>query len=245
MNNKVLITDDEKAVRTILKKSIERIHGYEVVGEAENGNEALRLVESLKPDIVFLDVEMPAMGGIECAKRIADINPKIYIIFATAHQEYMPEAFEVYAFDYLVKPFKIERLRKTLERVNMVSRSIVNNMEIKNPLLSGSVKRLVIKNREGTSYIDTEDIIVIQRENKSTAIYTINDKYITSESLTDLGQRLDSRIFFRSHKSYVINLTKIHKIYPYGRWTYIIKFRDTNLDALITHEKNEELQKMF
>lgn len=242
---KVLIADDDKGMRLVLKKALSKVEGFEIIGEAEDGNAALCFSESLKPDVIFMDVEMPFLNGIECAKRIMDINPKTIIIFATAHEEYMPDAFEVYAFDYLVKPFKLDRINQTLERIKSLSINY-NEQPVKQIGNPGKVlDKLIVKNKEGISFINMNEIILIQREDRSTAIYTTNEKYITSDSLSELEARLDSSIFFRSHKSYIINLLLIHKIYPYGRWTYVVKLRNTDKDALLTYERYEELQKLF
>jgi two-component system LytT family response regulator len=174
-----------------------------------------------------------------------DINPKTIIIFATAHEEYMSDAFEVYAFDYLVKPFKLERINQTLERIKSLSAHL-NEQPLKQIGKPNRIlEKLVIKNKDGISFIDMNEIILIQREDRSTAIYTMDDKYITSDSLSDLEERLDSSIFFRSHKSYIINLLMIQKIYSYGRWTYVLKLKNTDKDALLTHERYEKLQKIF
>ena len=114
---RVLVADDEEIMRGIMRKIIQMVDGFTVVGEAEDGEDALAKVESLKPDVVFLDVEMPKINGIDCARSIQDMNPFITVIFATAYDGYMSDAFEVYAFDYLVKPFKMERVIQTLERI--------------------------------------------------------------------------------------------------------------------------------
>ena len=102
---RVLIADDNDAMRLIEKKMIARVEGFELVGEARDGLECIELVEQLRPQIVFLDVEMPGKTGVEAARIIQDMDPSIILIFATAHDQYMGDAFEVYAFDYLVKPF--------------------------------------------------------------------------------------------------------------------------------------------
>ena len=104
---RVLVADDEEAMRGIMRMIIQKVDGFTVAGEAADGEEALAKVESLKPDVVFLDVEMPKINGIDCARSIQDMNPFITVIFATAYDGYMSDAFEVYAFDYLVKPFKM------------------------------------------------------------------------------------------------------------------------------------------
>jgi two-component system LytT family response regulator len=242
---KVLICDDELGMRIILKKAIEKIEGFQVVGEAADGESALSLVESLRPQVVFMDVEMPKIDGLECAKRIMDINPKIIIIFATGHNEFMSEAFQLYAFDYIIKPFKIERVFQTLERVKALS-SLKNEQEIFKIIRSEKgLDKILIKNKEGISFIDVNNIIIIQREERSTVIYTADGSYITSEGLSELEQRLDRTQFFRSHKSYIVNLSMLNKIYPDGRWTYLIKLKNTDKDALLTHDKYAELKDYF
>ena len=118
MNNiRILIADDAPGMRTVMRKLAEKAEGYELVGEAENGVQLIELYDQTRPDVVLMDVEMPEMTGIECAKVIQDRNPRTILVFATAHEQYMRSAFEVYAFDYLVKPFKLERAMNTLSRI--------------------------------------------------------------------------------------------------------------------------------
>ncbi|MTI48399.1 MAG: response regulator transcription factor [Firmicutes bacterium] len=232
-------------MRLIIKKIIDKQENFKLVGEAENGKVALKLVEDYNPDVIFLDIEMPEVSGIECAKKIVDINPKASIIFATAHEQFMSDAFELYAFDYLIKPFKIDRVYKTLRKIKNLN--LEKEYDIRNIRESSekSVEKLIIKNKEGMNFIDKDDIVLVQRENRSTVIYTLNNRYVTSEGLGHLEERLEERIFFRSHRSYIINISKINKIEPYGRWTYIVKFKGTDMDALITHEKYEELENII
>ena len=118
---RVVIADDEEGMRMILRKMIARAEGFTLCAEATNGLQVLDLVEQHKPHVCFLDVEMPGMTGLECAKAIQDTDPHTIIVFATAHDDYMAQAFEVYAFDYMVKPFKLERVMKTLERIREVT----------------------------------------------------------------------------------------------------------------------------
>lgn len=244
---KVLIADDEAGMRLLLRKVVEKNNGYKVVGEAADGNSAVSLAEKLNPDVIFMDVEMPGMNGIECAKKIQDINPRVIIIFATGYEEYMPEAFELYAFDYITKPFNIQRINQTLNRITSLYDNQKENIQI-SPLYQNKsgLGKIIIRNREGFSLIDEEDIILIQRENRSTVIYTSDgQRYVTSEGLSELEERLDKNLFIRTHKSYIINISMVYKIYPYGRWTHVAKLRNTDLDALITHDKFEEIQKRF
>lgn len=245
MSMKVIIVDDEVGIRKLLRKIIEQNTGFEVVGESDNLVDAVTLFTKTKAEVVFMDIEINGASGLECAKIIADLEPKTKIIFATAHSEYMSNAFEVYAFDYLVKPFHIERVNQTLERIKALTETVKNDELDKIVRYERGLDRLLVKGKESMSFIDMKDIILIQRENSSTVIYTKLDSFITSASLSDIETKLDPEQFMRSHKSYLINVSQIKKIEPYGRWTYIVTFKDLNKDALMTTEKFDEIKKRF
>jgi len=243
---RILIADDDPGMRTVMRKLAEKAEGYELVGAAEDGEELLELYQETRPDVVLMDVEMPGMTGIECAKVIQDKNPRTVLIFATAHEEYMRSAFEVYAFDYLVKPFRVERAMNTLSRIRerLTERTAVP--EPIRALEKAVAGRMMLKHRDGVSFIDVPSILLIQREERSSVLYLADGKrYVSGDSLSELEQRLPGDTFFRSHKSYIVNLNHIESIAPYGRWTYIVKLRGTERDALITSERFEELQKLF
>jgi two-component system LytT family response regulator len=173
------------------------------------------------------------------------MDPKVKIIFATAHAEYMQEAFELYAFDYLVKPFSLDRVSQTLNRIVSLRQSTHYEPGEKVEQSQTRRDRLLVKGRESMSFISIPDIILIQRENNATVIYTEKDSYVTSASLTELERKLDAEQFLRSHKSYIINLSCISKIEPYGRWTYVVHFQGRKEDALLTAEKFEEIRRRF
>lgn len=246
---RVVIADDEEGMRMILRKLIARAEGFTLCGEAKDGPELLSFVERFKPQVCFLDVEMPGLSGLECAKAIQDTDPRIILIFATAHEDYMAQAFEVYAFDYMVKPFKVERVMKTLERIReALTREPLTQRE--KPRLAAANAaaggRIMLRHRDGVSFVAQADILLIQRENRSTVLYaTGGRRFVTGEALGEIQERLDPSLFFRCHKSYIINLNAIDNITPYGRWTYVVRLTGTDQDALITHEKYEELERMF
>ena len=243
-----LIADDDPGMRLILRKKIQAMEGFMVVGEATDGSEAMALYEKCRPQVVFLDVDMPGKTGIECARLIQDQNPACILIFATAHEEYMGEAFEVYAFDYLVKPFKLDRLEQTLSRIHArMNRAPAAPLAAPRAVeAKKAAGRLMLRHRDGVTFVDISDILLVQREDRTTVIYTKNDgRYVLSETLAETEERLDADMFFRCHKSYIINLRHIKNITPYGRWTYVVQLEGTDHDALITHEKYEELEKKF
>jgi len=242
---RILIADDDPGMRTVMRKLVEKSEGYTLVGVAEDGNQLLELYEETRPDVVLMDVEMPGMTGIECAKVIQDRNPRTVLIFATAHEEYMRSAFEVYAFDYLVKPFRAERALNTLSLIRERLTARAEPAPVR-PAHNAASGRLMLKHRDGLSFVDVPSILLIQREERSSVIYLADGtRYVTGDPLSELEERLPESMFFRSHKSYIVNLNHLDSIAPYGRWTYIVKLRGTDRDALITHERFEALQELF
>lgn len=245
----VLIADDDPGMRLILRKKIQATDGFFVAGEATSGEEAMALYDKLTPQVVFLDVDMPGKTGVECAHLIQDQNPACILIFATGHEEYMGEAFEVYAFDYLVKPFKLDRLEQTLSRIYDRLHRVNAEAAVPSPRPADNKStggRLMLRHKDGVSFVNLEDILLVQREDRATVIYAENGaRYVLSETLSETEARLDPEIFFRCHKGYIINLRRIKNITPYGRWTYVVQLEGTEHDALITHEKYEELEKKF
>ena len=248
---RVVIADDEDGMRMILRKMIAKAGGFTLCGEANNGPDLLRLVEEFKPQVCFLDVEMPGMTGLECAKSIQDTDPRTILVFATAHDDYMAQAFEVYAFDYMVKPFRLERVMKTLERIRTVVGDRAQGqrretLPAPRAAAAAASGRIMIHHKEGVNFVNQADVLLVQRENRSTVLYaTQGRRFETSEALGDVEARLDPKIFFRCHKSYIINLGAVDSITPYGRWTYVVHLTGTDQDALITHDKYEELERMF
>lgn len=251
---RILIADDDAGMRLVMRRLAEKAEGYELVGEAEDGEQLIAMYDRLRPEVVLMDVEMPGMTGIECARAIQDRDPRTVLVFATAHEEYMASAFEVYAFDYLVKPFRVERALQTLERIRdrlrggtgesaAQSLSDVQRVaEAVNPVPG----RMMLKHRDGISFIDVPDIAMVMRENRATVLLMQDGtRYVVSDGMAELDERLPDETFFRTHKSYIVNLNLIESIAPYGRWTYVVKLKGLKDDALITHERFEELQKRF
>lgn len=242
---RVMLIEDEEGMRLLLKKMIERHPEFQVVAECDEIAESVIQFRRQKPEVVFLDIGIKGQNGIECARILCDLDPKVKIIFATAHAEYMPEAFELYAFDYLVKPFDVERMNRTLDRIASLVQPEPYEPEEKIVKPEYRHDKLLVKGKESMSFIPIPEIILIQRENQATVIYTEKDSYVTSVSMAELERRLDPEQFLRSHKSYIINLSRIRKIEPYGRWTYIVHFQGRKEDALLTAEKFEEIRKRF
>lgn len=246
---KVMIIDDEPQIRELLGRMVERQEGYRVVAQCGDFAEAVSAFAHQRPDVVFVDVDLGGADGLSCAKVLTELNPKVKIIFATAHSEYMANAFEIYAFDYLVKPFNMERLKRTLDRIR---RELHGELcqEGKNVPQDRIVQpelhreKLLIRGKERSCLVDVAEIIFAERSDKATNIVTDTECYRTSISLSDLEEKLPKG-FMRCHKSYLVNLSKITRMEPYGRWTYLVRFRGTSETALMTARSYEEVRQMF
>ena len=237
---KVMIVEDEEQIRGILKKMIERTSDCSVVASCGNLASAISEFIKIRPDVVFMDIDLAGESGLDCAKAITEVDPKVKIIFATAHSEYMANAFEIYAFDYLVKPFDLERITKTLERIK--AQGDVKETENSDSKSEQSYEKLVIRGKEEINLIDTKDIIMVERADGMCRIVTKDEVFLTATSLTAIQEKLDPSQFMRCHKSYIIRLSAVRKLEVYGRWTYTVTLKDTSETALMTSEKYNEMK---
>lgn len=234
----VLIVDDNEKMAGILKKAIESQKDFKVKALGADAKSALELFDKYRPEVVFMDIEMPGMSGIDCAKEILIKAPDTYIVFSTAYNEYMGEAFEMYAFDYILKPYKLDRLNTTLLRISgMLKKEPGQNVK--------KLDKLMLKNRDGMSFVDIDEIMLVFREGSRTKILTRQNTYTTNINLSVMVDKLTGDSFMRTHKSYIVNLKYIDKILPYGRWTHVIKLKGLREDALITHEKLQKLEELL
>ncbi|MEW5954889.1 MAG: LytTR family DNA-binding domain-containing protein [Bacillota bacterium] len=241
----VLIAEDDLSMRHVLNRTLSQIPGVEVLGEAADGITALDMVEKLNPRVVFIDIDLPGKNGVELAREICDINPQTILIFATAFDDHTHEAFEVYAFDYLVKPFRLDRIKKTMERIKQQEsqRTPVPTNRFTLPAAEINPARLVVRQKEKLIFLDTRDIVFITRESRKTTIITSKDKVDITESLNSIAARLTGNTFFRSHRAYIVNLNMIREIRPWGKNGYEITFSGTRQTAILAANKAMELEK--
>ena len=236
----VMVVEDEEQIGIILKKMIERTEDCKVVSVSLNFASAISDFIRLRPDVVFMDMDLNGESGLECAKAISEVDPKVKIVFATAHSEYMADAFEIYAFDYLVKPFDLERIGRTLDRIK--SLSVKKETEEKT---DPTYEKLIIRGKEEINLVDIKDIIMIERVDGMSRIVTKDEVYLTSQALSSLEEKLDPEQFIRCHKSYIIRIGAIKKLEVYGRWTYTVTLKDTEDTALMTSAKYDEIKQKF
>lgn len=230
-----LVVDDERPAREELIYILKDIEGIEVIGQASHGKEALELIEKLQPDIVFLDIQMPEMNGMEVARRLINKEYIPKIIFVTAYDQFAVEAFEVNAMDYLLKPISEDRLKQRLEKMILEDekdksidydklKDLIYSMKPDQKVTS---QRISLYQNSRLIPVDIEDIIYITIENRSTVIFSNKGNFDTNYTLNELMDKLDNTIFFRSHKSYIVNLNYIESIDPWFNYTYNIHLKDS------------------
>ncbi|SHJ60741.1 LytR/AlgR family response regulator transcription factor [Tepidibacter formicigenes] len=233
MGVKVLVCDDDKVIRNHIVRAINNIKDIEFIKTAENGVQAVQNIKKGDFDILIIDVDMPHKNGIDAAKEICKVNPDIYIIFVTAFKEYALDAFSIYSLDYILKPFNEKRLLETLSKA-------VENINIKKIAkknLSNNKEKFIFKKSREKYIINLEDIIMFEKNGRITKIYTKDLEVDFYESFYDIEKRL-SMDFFRTHKSYIVNINKVKRIVPHIKSSYQIEFKDNDLKALLS-KKNE------
>jgi DNA-binding LytR/AlgR family response regulator len=242
----VLIAEDDPDMRHVIRKVVEEVEDVRVIGEGGDGLEAIKLIKELSPQVVFVDVDLPGKNGVELAREIFDINPRTFIVFATASSEFRAEAFDVYAFDYLVKPFKMNRVRQTMERIKLVlPGKVVDRPRPNLKNLNKNVSRKqFFRNDSKLVYLNLDDIIYVTKEGRKSTIYFIGGQLETNENLAVLEEQLGGYPFFRSHSGFIVNLKMVKELTPTGRSSYELVMDNTKKKPLMTVVKLKELEEL-
>jgi len=215
---RILIADDEPIARSILREEVGTIAGLEVVGEAENGLGALALIEALRPDLVFLDLEMPVMGGFEVIANLALPEPPSLVI-VTAFDEHAIRAFEAGAIDYLLKPVSRERLLKSVERISRLRAQPAQAAEQARRLANlaettAAVARGKIVGRAGEEYflLDADEVLAFLADGESVWVVTAKRRYLATYSLRAIEDRTRHLPFRRVHRNALVNVNHVRKM---------------------------------
>jgi two-component system LytT family response regulator len=220
MKIKTLLIDDEELARELVKKFLETEPDFEIVGEAEDGFEAIKLINSLKPDLIFLEM-------LELLE-----NPPI-VVFSTAYDQYAIQAFEKNAIDYLLKPFSKDRLLKTLEKVRQAFVSQKNSSKEIQALISNvparedAPKRVVIKNGSKIEMINHEEIYYVESYGDYVWIHSPKGKLLKQKTMKEFEEILGND-FLRIHRSYLVNTTVIQKLELYEKNSYQLLLKNND-----------------
>jgi two-component system LytT family response regulator len=205
---KTIIIDDERLAREEVKRALQKHQEFEIIGEASHVDEAITLIEALKPDILFLDIHMPGKSGFDLLEELTNVPD---VVFTTAYDQYAVKAFEMNALDYLVKPLRDERFSKTIEKVKL---ELSKRVKLETTTLPMHQK-IFIKDGEKCHFIPLTDIHFIESLENYARLYFGSDKVMIKRSLNLLEEKLDPKVFFRVNRSQMINIHYIKEIHPY------------------------------
>jgi two-component system, LytTR family, response regulator len=213
MTLRTLLVDDEEPARERLRRLLAEIGDVEIVGEAEDGEQAMEQIATLTPDVVFLDIQMPACSGMEVAASLAAPRPRI--IFCTAFEEYAVDAFELNAVDYLLKPVNRARLNKALSRVRGITADADRAID-RVARAEGSPTRFLARRGATFLVVPASDVLYFLSEGGLTKLQAAGQHYWMSPSLNDLESRLDPARFFRISRAAIVNLDAVREVRPTG-----------------------------
>ncbi len=215
-----LIVDDEAPARAELRYLLGRIEDVEVVGEAASVREALALAGRLDYDVVFCDISMPELTGIDAAREIMSWPKRPHVVFVTAHQDYAVQAFSVDAFDYLLKPVAEDRLAQTVERLRSALRGTPERAA------RGELAKVPVTRRGETLLLDHDQVYFMLAEGDYARIATYDERFLSTQSLRELEDALPPALFFRIHRSSIVNLQKVTALEQSSPGHWIVKLSD-------------------
>jgi len=255
MKIKSLIIDDEPLARQRLKNLINDVPEIDLIGECSSGKEAIQSIEELKPGIVFLDIQMKDMTGFDVLKKLDSKNRPL-VIFVTAYNEYALKAFDFFAFDYLLKPYKDSRFYKSVENIlnylknknyspfndklDDLLKYVQNGNQEKNQLC----QKLPVKLGNKISFIETDNIKYIAASGYYAEIFTNEKTHLLRESLNNLIQSLNTEKFIRIHRSTIINVNEIGELINSNYGEVDVKMNDKKLFRVSKSYKKQFLKKM-
>ncbi|MFO8099225.1 MAG: LytTR family DNA-binding domain-containing protein [Salinibacter sp.] len=234
MSIRALIVDDEPLARTGVRQLLESVEDVRVVGEAGDGPEAVRQIQEEAPDLVFLDVQMPEMSGLEVVREVGVAQMPL-TIFVTAYDEYALEAFDAHALDYLLKPIDEERFAEALDRARtQLQRAEAEHLssrlravldryaeaEADDSETDAPLERFTVRSRNRIYFVDADDVQWVESEGDYVALCDGEERHLIRATMKELTDRLDPDRFLRVHRSYIVNTDYVTELRPQDHGTY-------------------------
>jgi two-component system, LytTR family, response regulator len=223
---RTLVVDDEPIARQVLRDELGAFADVEIAGEAANGNDALGEIARLKPDLVFLDLQMPGMGGFDVIRHLPQGGALPIVVIVTAYDQHAIRAFEAGALDYLLKPVSRERLEKALDRARALrgkSREVAESLaHLSEAETAAGPRGRKVVGRTGTEYylLDLDDVLAFQAEREIVWILTARQRFMATQTLRSIDERLRGSVFQRVHRNALVNVNHVRKMSPMSsqRW---------------------------
>jgi two-component system LytT family response regulator len=241
VNVRAVIVEDEPHARASLREYASEIDWLTLVGEAADGNEAVRLIDALAPELVFLDISLPEASGLEVLQRI-EHTPDV--VFTTAHDQHALAAFELGALDYLLKPFGRQRFQTAVERVRRRLQSSVAAPDRARSAFGTPLRRLFARTRDGIVPIDVRAIQHLSASGDYVEVHTGRETHLLHTTLAELAARLDPDVFRQVHRSHVVNLDAIAKLVPFDARRLLIRLR-SGQEIVASRAASEQLRDLI
>ncbi|MCR8641059.1 LytTR family DNA-binding domain-containing protein [Paenibacillus sp. N1-5-1-14] len=233
MRLNIVIADDEAPAREELAYMLSQYEQVDKLTQAINGLDTIKKVKEQKPDILFLDMNMPDLNGLQVAEIIREWNPNLKIVFSTAYDQYAIPAFKLRAFHYMLKPYDEEDVEMIFRELGKIQ---VNTGASTTPppqqIVTRSSVKLALELEEGIKYVSPIDVVYISKEGKHVQVHLRENAYTVSYNLCDLEDKLEQFGFFRCHKSYLVNLDKVAELKSWVNGAYNLMMNDARKNVI-------------
>lgn len=233
-----VIVEDEFPAREELKYFLTKHKEISLEKEFENPIDSLKYLQENKVDVVFLDINMPELDGMSLGKILTKLNPNIKIIFITAYRDYAAEAFEIKAFDYLLKPYSEKRITEVLNNLTMIKdNSPTKEVEKINKVTVFLDEKMVV--------LSLDEIYYIEVSEKESLVYTQNEIYTSKLKISKWEEILPKNKFYRTHRAYIVNLDKIKEVEPWFNGTFVLKIQDLKFKIPVSRNNIKEFKELL
>ena len=233
-----VIVEDEFPAREELKYFLTKHKEISLEKEFENPIDSLKYLQENKVDVVFLDINMPELDGMSLGKILTKLNPNIKIIFITAYRDYAAEAFEIKAFDYLLKPYSEKRITEVLNNLTMIKdNSPTKEVEKINKVTVFLDEKMVV--------LSLDEIYYIEVSEKESLVYTQNEIYTSKLKISKWEEILPKNKFYRTHRAYIVNLDKIKEVEPWFNGTFVLNIQDLKFKVPVSRNNIKEFKELL
>ncbi len=239
---KVIIVEDEILAQQELSWLIKTHSQMDIVGTFEDGLDVLKYLQHNKVDAIFLDINIPSLDGVLLAQNISQFAHKPFIVFITAWKEHAVEAFELEAFDYILKPYQESRIISMLQKLETAWQQQTGSSASPVPRENATIN--LVKD-ERIIVTSIHDIYYAEAHEKMTFVYTKRESYVMPMNITEFCSKLPAAHFFRCHRSYCVNLDKIREIEPWFNNTYIVRLRDLDFQVPVSRSRVKEFRQLM
>ncbi|WP_028543304.1 LytR/AlgR family response regulator transcription factor [Paenibacillus taiwanensis] len=245
---RAIIVEDEVLAREELEYLITKHSRIEIVERFEDGLDVLKFLQEKEIDAIFLDINIPSLDGMLLATNISKFAQKPYVIFTTAYKEHAAQAFELEAFDYILKPYDENRIAAMLRKLETTFERNVQQGGRSHPVESrprSEDKRINLLKKDKYIVTDSDDIYYAEAQEKVTNVFTKSGVYTMPMSISDFHAMLPQDRFYRCHRSYTVNLSQIHEIVPWFNNTYLLRLRDMDAKVPVSRSKVKEFRQLM